>query len=168
MTYKKIPNSDTHNCFACSPKNPYGLHMELLSDDISVMSRILIPEHFAGWGRVVHGGILATILDEIMGWSGIYLLKQFTLTKNMNIEYIKAAFIGDTLQAVGRVKGTDGKRNAEIEGLVTNGSGDVCARSKAEFTTLSPRLAIRLGLVTEAQMQNYFIPLFNRRNPEAS
>jgi len=142
--------------------------MELFSDDNSVMSRILIPEHFAGWGRVVHGGILATILDEIMGWTGIYLLKQFTLTKNMNIEYIKAAFIGDTLEAVGRVKAADGKRKAEIESLVTNGSGEVCATARAAFTTLSPRLAIRLGLVTKAQMQNFFEPLFSRRNPEAS
>jgi len=134
--------------------------MELYSDDQSVKSRITLPDHFTGWGRVVHGGILATILDEIMGWSGIYLLRQFTLTKKMNIEFIKAAFVGDTLEAIGRVSASDGKRNAEIEGVITNGSGEICAKSKADFTMLSPKLAIRLGLVTAEQMQDFFEPLF--------
>ncbi len=162
MPFKRIPNTDSHNCFACSPKNPHGLHMELYSDDLTVKSLIKIPEHFTGWGRVVHGGILSTILDEIMGWSGIYLLKQFTLTKNMNIDFIKAAFVGDTMEAIGRVTSSDGKRNAEIEGVITNSTGEICAKSKADFTMLSPKLAIRLGLVTAEQMRDFFEPLFNR------
>ena len=120
-----------------------------------------MSEHFTGWGQVVHGGILATILDEIMGWSGIYLLRQFTLTKNMKIEFIKAAFVGDTLEAIGRVTASDGKRNAQIEAVITNSSGEICAQSKADFTMLSPKLAIRLGLVTAKQMQDFFEPLFN-------
>lgn len=135
--------------------------MELYSDDLSVLSRITIPEHFTGWGQVIHGGILATILDEIMGWSGIYLLRQFTLTKNMNIEFIKAAFAGDTLEAVGRIISSDGKRQAKIEGIITNGSGEICAKSKADFTMLAPKLAIRLGLVTAEQMRDFFEPLFD-------
>jgi len=106
---------------------------------------------------------LATILDEIMGWSGIYLLKQFTVTKNMQIEFIKAAFVGDTLTAVGRVTDSDGKRNAEIDGVITNAAGEICASSKADFTMLSPKLAIRLGLVTADQMKEFFEPLFNRQ-----
>jgi len=164
MRFRKLPNTDTHNCFACSPKNPYGLHMVLESDDHIVMSRILLPEHFAGWGQVVHGGILATILDEIMGWSGIYLLKQFTLTQTMHIEFLKPAYIGDGLTATGRVIESDGKRNAKIEGLVTNDSEQVCARSTADFKTLSPKLAIRLGLITEAQVQDFFVPLFKEHS----
>ena len=135
--------------------------MELFSDGQTVISQITLAEHFVGWGRVIHGGILATILDEIMGWAGIYLLKQFTLTKTMNIEYIKAAFWGDTLEAIGRVTSSDGKRNAEVQGVITNGSGEICAKSKADFTMLSPKLAIRLGLVTAEQMQEFFEPLFN-------
>jgi hypothetical protein len=40
--------------------------MQLHTDEESVMSRITLPEHFSGWGRVVHGGILSTLLDEIL------------------------------------------------------------------------------------------------------
>ena len=39
--------------------------MELYTDEKCVMSQITLPEHFSGWGRVVHGGILSTLLDDI-------------------------------------------------------------------------------------------------------
>ena len=162
MTFRKLHNSDTHNCFACSPQNPYGLHMQLYTDENTVMSRITLPEHFSGWGRVAHGGILATLLDEIMGWTGLYLLQQVTLTQKMTVEFVKTAYVGETLEAVGRIIGTSGKRNAEIEGVITRDTGEVCAKSRGDFTTLSPRLAIRLGIMTEAQLQNFFEPLFKQ------
>jgi uncharacterized protein (TIGR00369 family) len=165
MTFRKLANSDTHNCFACSPKNPYGLHLELYTDDSTVMTHITLPEQFSGWGRVVHGGILATLLDELMGWAGLYLLRRITLTEKMTVEFLKAAYVGESLEVVGRVTGTTGKRNAQIEGVVSRANGEVCAKSRGDFTTLSPSLAIRLGIMTEAQLQDFFEPLF-KHNPE--
>jgi len=136
--------------------------MQLYTDEKSVMSQITLPEHFSGWGRVVHGGILSTLLDEIMGWTGLYLLRQVTLTKSMSIDFIKAAYVGETLEVVGKVMGTKGKRNAEIEGLITRNNTEVCARSRGDFTTLSPKLAIRLGIMNEEQQQQFFEPLFKQ------
>ncbi|MDX2448656.1 MAG: PaaI family thioesterase [Desulfobacterales bacterium] len=136
--------------------------MELHTDEESVMSQVTLPEHFSGWGRVVHGGILSTLLDEIMGWAGLYLLRQITLTKSMTIEFIKAVYVGETLEVVGRVMGTKGKRNADIEGVITRNNGEVCARARGDFTTLSPKLAIRLGIMNEAQQQQFFEPLFKK------
>ena len=162
MTFRKLTNSDTHNCFACSSQNAFGLQMELYTDEKTVMSQITLAEHFAGWGRVVHGGILSTLLDEIMGWAGLYLLRQITLTKKMTISFDKAAYTGEPLKVFGNVLGTNGKRNAEIEGLITRDSGEVCARARGDFTTLSPRLAIRLGIMTEVQRQSFFEPLFEQ------
>ena len=162
MTIRNLPNSDTHNCFACSSQNAFGLQMKLFTDEKTVMSQITLAEHFAGWGRVVHGGILSTLLDEIMGWTGLYLLRQVTLTKNMTVEFVKAAYVGEPLKVYGNVIGTNGKRNAQIEGTITRDNGEVCARSRGDFTTLSPRLAIRLGIMTETQLQNFFEPLFEQ------
>lgn len=165
MTLKKLFNSDEHNCFACSPSNPYGLHLELFTDESIVMSKITLPEHFSGWRRVVHGGILATLLDEIMGWAGLYLLRRVTLTKEMTIEFAKAAYVGESLEVVGRVIRTSGKRNAEIEGVVTRNTEEICAKARGVFTTLSPKLAIRLGILTESQQRHFIEPLF-KQNPE--
>ena len=138
--------------------------MELYTDDDTVMTHITLPEHFSGWGRVVHGGILATLLDEIMGWAGLYLLRQVTLTQKMTVEFVKAAYVGESLKVVGSVIGTKGKRNAQIEGAITRDNGEICAKSRGDFKTLSPRLAIRLGIMTETQLQTFFEPLF-KQNP---
>jgi uncharacterized protein (TIGR00369 family) len=160
MTFRKLTNSDTHNCFACSPKNTHGLHMELYTDDQSVRSQITLPAHFSGWGQVVHGGILSTLLDEIMGWTGLYLLRQITLTQQLTVDFIKSAYVGESLEVVGRIVGTHGKRNAQLEGVITRDNGEVCARAKGDFKTLSPKLAIRLGIMTEVQRKTFFDPLF--------
>ena len=165
LTFRKLANNDTHNCFGCSPGNPYGLHLELYTDDTIVMTHITLAEHFSGWGRVVHGGILATLLDELMGWAGLYLLRRVALTEKMTVEFLKAAYVGEPLKVVGRVTGTKGKRNAQIEGIISRTNGEVCAKSMGDFTTLSPELAIRLGIMTEEQHRDFLEPLF-KQNPE--
>lgn len=62
----KQPNSD--NCFVCGRNNPRGLYMTFYDngDDV-VESHYTIPELFQGYPGIVHGGVQASILDEIAG-----------------------------------------------------------------------------------------------------
>jgi acyl-coenzyme A thioesterase PaaI-like protein len=50
---------------------------------------LTVPEHLCGWSKMVHGGVVTTILDEIMSWSALYLLKKVIVTRTMTIEFIK-------------------------------------------------------------------------------
>lgn len=62
--------SDVRNaCFGCSPGNPMGLQLEFEMDPDQLRSsaEFRLEPHWQSWERVVHGGILATILDEAMG-----------------------------------------------------------------------------------------------------
>ena len=68
---KRLPNNETHNCFGCSPVNPSGLQMNFFADDSSVYSEVTVPKHLCGWNNLIHGGVLSTILDEIMSWAAI-------------------------------------------------------------------------------------------------
>ena len=86
---KHLPNRETHNCFGCSPINASGLQMKFSTDESTVFSRLTVPDHLCGWDRLVHGGVISTILDEIMSWTGIYMLKQITMTKSMTVDFIK-------------------------------------------------------------------------------
>ena len=63
----KQPNS--RMCFICGVQNPIGLKMALYNDLDSrqVISTVSVPEHFNGYPGVVHGGIVATMLDEVAG-----------------------------------------------------------------------------------------------------
>ena len=79
---RAIVNVEGQTCFGCGANNPIGLHMQFFTDEQRVYSQVTVPPAMAGWDRTVHGGVLSTLLDEIMGWSVIYLLGKIGVTKN--------------------------------------------------------------------------------------
>jgi acyl-coenzyme A thioesterase PaaI-like protein len=58
-----------HNCFACGTLNRHGLGLELHLEPGRAWTEIVLDRRFEGWEGVAHGGIIATILDEVMAWS---------------------------------------------------------------------------------------------------
>jgi uncharacterized protein (TIGR00369 family) len=157
---KHLPNRETHYCFGCSPTNPSGLQMKFFTEDGSVISRLKVPDHLCGWDRLVHGGVISTILDEIMSWTGIYILKQITMTKSMTVDFIKPLYINTELKAVGNVVQKIGKHEALLEGSLYNGEGTLCARSKANFVIFSPAVAKRLGIARKEHLE-WFEEMYN-------
>ncbi len=58
-----------HSCFACGELNAVGLRLVLhVAGDTCWTETTLAPD-FCGWEGITHGGIVATILDEVMGWA---------------------------------------------------------------------------------------------------
>ena len=136
--------------------------MKLYTDEKAVYSWLSVPDHMGGWQDIVHGGIVSTILDEIMGWAGLYLLKKITLTNSMTVDFVKAVHVGERLGAEGRVIDFNGERNASVEGFLYNQKNELCAKSKGNFTVLSPKLAKRIGIMTDDHIKEFFEPLINQ------
>jgi uncharacterized protein (TIGR00369 family) len=157
---RELPNTDGHNCFGCSPKNPAGLQLKFSTDGAAVYTEIAVPEHLCGWSRIVHGGVLATICDETMSWAAIHLLKRIALTQSMTIEYLRPARIGSALAARGAVRAHDGKNDAVMEAVVAEAGGEPCARATARFKVFSPAVARRLKIADEASIR-WFEKLFH-------
>ena len=65
------PNSDleSDNCFACSPHNEIGLQMEFYEEDQKIISLWQPKRDYEGFQNILHGGIQATLIDEIAAWS---------------------------------------------------------------------------------------------------
>jgi uncharacterized protein (TIGR00369 family) len=144
--FQHLPNSSEHYCFGCSPVNPSGLQMNFFADRDTVFSNVTIPDHLCGWSNIAHGGVLTTILDEIMSWAALHFIKRITMTKSMNIEFIKPVYIRNPLKAEGKVLEITGKHEALMEGILYNDKGDACAKSTANFAIFSPKIAKRLGI----------------------
>ena len=70
---KKISNGyvslKDYNCFGCSPNNGNGLRLHFYSEGDFVISKWTPTHDFEGYHNVLHGGIQATLLDEIANWS---------------------------------------------------------------------------------------------------
>jgi uncharacterized protein (TIGR00369 family) len=135
--------------------------MKLFTDEAAVYSWLSVPDYMGGWNHIVHGGIVSTILDEIMGWAGLYLLKKVTLTNTLTVDFIKAVYVGEKLRAVGRVIDFNGERKASAEGFLYNEKNELCAKSKGDFTALSVKLAKRIGMMTDDHIKEFFEPLIN-------
>lgn len=157
--YLDLPNSSDHYCFGCSPVNPSGLQMSFSADRDTVISRVTIPDHLCGWSNIAHGGVLTTILDEIMSWAALHFIKRITMTKSMNMEFIKPVYIRTPLKAEGKVLEIVGKHEAVMEGVLYNDKGEPCAKSTANFAVFSPKIAKRLGIADDNSLQ-FFADIF--------
>jgi uncharacterized protein (TIGR00369 family) len=121
-----------YNCFACAPSNPYGLKMEFQEDGDDIVSFWNPHTNFQGWLNTLHGGIQATLLDEIGGWLIARKFQTLGMTTNLNVKYKKPVPTGDgvTIEIRAHVKET--KRNFVFIEAVISYNGEVC--STAEIT----------------------------------
>ena len=143
--YIQLPNRGDHNCFGCSPVNTSGLQMQFYTNEAAVYSKVTVPEHLCGWNNLVHGGVLTTILDEIMSWSAIYLLKRVAMTKSMTVDFLKPVYVGNPLKA---------------EGLVLEKKDVCCASATGTFAVFSPAVAKRLS-ITDSESLKWFEQIFD-------
>lgn len=58
--------TDDRYCFCCGEKNPLNLSMQFYYENKVLFSEVIIPKEYQGFANVVHGGIIGTVLDEIM------------------------------------------------------------------------------------------------------
>ncbi len=156
----QLPNNRDHSCFGCSPLNPSGLQMTFYTNETAVYSKVTVPEHLCGWNNLVHGGVLSTILDEIMSWATIYLLKQVPMTKSISVDFLKPVYVGNPLKAEGTVLDKKGKHEALMEGRIYNKDDVCCAKATGTFAVFSPAVAKRLH-ITDSESLKWFEQIFN-------
>jgi len=134
--------------------------MRFFTDEKSLFSFVTVPDHLCGWDKLVHGGVISTMLDEIMSWSAITMLKRIILTKSMMVDFIKPVFIENKLKVEGKVLEAKSEREALMEGFLYNGEGELCARSRGTFALFTPVVAIRMGIMKKEYVKS-FEQLFN-------
>ena len=68
---EKMEVNFSEKCFVCGKNNVDGLHLDIHRDDEkkAAWADIAVPEKFCGWEGIIHGGIISTLLDEIMAYS---------------------------------------------------------------------------------------------------
>jgi len=93
---------EPHNCFACGTLNAEGLHLELHVDGQRCWTDLAIPSRFQGWDEIAHGGIVATILDEVMAWS-LVASDNWGVTARLAVEFRRPVPVATQIHAVGWV-----------------------------------------------------------------
>lgn len=97
-------------CFACGPQNPVGLHLKIVEETSiidgdkksNVYSIFSLPSKYQGYKNKIHGGIITTILDEMLVWV-CYLYGYEVITAEINVRFKKSLIPDKEYKVTGRV-----------------------------------------------------------------
>lgn len=96
---KKIINpwvgEPTYHCYGCCPDSHSGLRMEFYENGDEIVSRWRPREEFQGWRNTLHGGIQATLADEIASWVVFRKFQTSGVTSKLEARYMKPIKISD-------------------------------------------------------------------------
>src|SRR5688500_4991698 len=96
----------TAGCRVCGRQNPHGLRLSLDVDESSGAVRVDFtprPEHI-GFEGIVHGGVLATVLDEAMVWAATWAGRRFCVCGELTTRFRREAAVGQPLVVEARVE----------------------------------------------------------------
>ena len=93
---------EPHHCFACGELNEHGLHLELHASPEGCWTELTLEPRFQGWESVAHGGVVTTLLDEVMAWSVIGR-DTWGVTARLNVAFHRPIPIGRPIRAEGWV-----------------------------------------------------------------
>lgn len=100
----KLVLEDDHRCFACGMDNPDGLRLEWKVDGLTTTTEYTPERKYQGWKGILHGGIIATLLDEAMTRLA-WITYGGALTAEMTVRFVAPARIGEVLIIRGEIVG---------------------------------------------------------------
>ncbi len=134
----KTPQASARDCFVCGVDNPAGLHIQFFEiKPGEIAADCSIPETFQGYPGIVHGGVIAAMLDEAAGRShmGIGEHPRFMVTAKLEIRYRKSVPVGQPLRLIGRA-GVGKQRTATATSAIYNQQGVLLAEAEAVMVNL--------------------------------
>ena len=133
-----IPQQAQNRCFGCGAANSGGLHLEFfLAPDRSVVALPTISHDFEGHPGYLHGGVIATLLDEAMSKS-VRVRGLTAMTRHLEVDYLRPVPSATPLRLSGRITHSEGRKHWS-EAQILNAHGTVLAHGKGLFVEVTPR-----------------------------
>jgi uncharacterized protein (TIGR00369 family) len=124
--------NDDQWCFACGPQNPHGLRLTGFRQEGEEYVVEFVPErHHQGWQGITHGGIVATLLDEVMTRL-LWVEGQDAVTAELTVRYHRPLPTGEQVQARSRRQESRG-RLVRTEAEIRDQAGALIASAEAKF-----------------------------------
>jgi len=128
MTVEVAP----HHCFACGALNEHGIHLDLHVEGDMCWTELALADRFQGWDGIAHGGIICTILDEVMAWS-LAATDNWGLTARMSVDFKRPVRLGVPIRGEGRITAIR-RRIIETSGRLTDpATGAILAIATATY-----------------------------------
>lgn len=129
-------------CFVCGDQNEIGLKAVFTFDGSTARTTVTARRMFEGYKDIYHGGILATLLDEVM-IKAILAEDILAVTAEMTVKFKAPVPIGEELTFTGRIVNRK-RRLLQTEGAVVGKSGVVYATASGKYIEARPDLEAQL------------------------
>jgi uncharacterized protein (TIGR00369 family) len=131
-------HSAQNRCFGCGQANSSGLKLEfLLAPDHTVVCPAIVSEQFEGPHGFLHGGIIATLLDESMS-KAVRARGLTAMTRHMEIDYRRPVPSGASIRMEGKIVRSDGRKHW-AEARILDSEGTALAQGKGLFVEVNAR-----------------------------
>lgn len=128
---KPLPH--THSCFVCGDANPLGLKLRFETDGQVVRAKFTPRAEHVGFKSVVHGGLTATVLDEIMVWACAVATKQFAYCAELNVRYLQPLSPGTETVVTGELVANRKGKIFEARGRLQAANGQISAEATGKY-----------------------------------
>lgn len=137
-------------CFGCGEENPQGLHMSFRLEDGRAIAEFTATEQLQGFPGRVHGGGVATMLDEAMSWA-VYQEGSWAMTARFSMRFRRPARLGEQVTVSGWVA-RDRGRMLECRAELRSADGALLAEAEGTFMRVDGERAEELRRVYEASI----------------
>jgi uncharacterized protein (TIGR00369 family) len=131
---KRLPH--TRSCFVCGEANPRGFNLRSETDGRIVQARLVFDATHVGFKETVHGGLTATVLDEVMTWACVVQSRRFAYCAELNVRYLKPVRPGLQLVATAEMTSNRRGRVFETKGEILDSLGTTLAAATGKYIPL--------------------------------
>ena len=135
-------------CFVCGEENQHGLKARFFWDGLKALTELDAREMFEGYPGIFHGGIISTLLDEVM-IKAILADDIYAVTAELTIKYKRPVRVGDRLRFSGWIESSKG-RIYYTKGEVTDSEGNQFATATGKYLKAKADLESELIKANEA------------------
>jgi acyl-coenzyme A thioesterase PaaI-like protein len=132
------PLADNY-CFVCGKDNPRGFKIKVryAEAEMAAETELSIPREYQGWADVIHGGILATLLDEMMAHA-VWRFAGPGLTLGMEVRFHAPLKPGEAIKVRGVLHTPNGKRRQAEAEIIRLADGKRIASGQSRFLLIEP------------------------------
>jgi acyl-coenzyme A thioesterase PaaI-like protein len=153
-----IPNKYSGNCFGCV--SPIGLNLQFWELDEIVFTGYNIPPKFSGFQGLGHGGIIATLLDEISAWTIFVKLKRFGVTQSFALNYIKPVYTNIDIIVEGKI-GSYEQTHIIVHAHIKNLNDQILVESNSTWSLPDKKNLSKIFNIEIEELEEIYTTFFN-------
>jgi len=136
--------------------NSHGLGLRFYLSENGCYTKFSIPDYLCGIDGIVHGGILALLLDEVCQWAMIARLGKMGMTREISVRFLKAVPTNTEIVVEARIHAQDEKETV-LRSTIHSRENDLLAEGESKWIMVAPAVIAKVSKVSESQIKEFLV-----------